>query len=114
MEVSYLKEGQLVRSANPLDLDIDVKTPEPNRVQVTVKAKEDVVLQEVRELAPFKPRKGQEVFFNGYQSWTDSREVPLTSKEKNITKVVFDRNGYLYHGVVKALADGTRSAGIVF
>ena len=86
MEVSYLKEGQLVRSANPLDLDIDVKTPEPNRVQVTVKAKEDVVLQEVRELAPFKPRKGQEVFFNGYQSWTDSREVPLTSKEKNITK----------------------------
>ena len=35
-------------------------------------------------------------------------------KEKNITTVVFDRNGYLYHGVVKALADGTRSAGIVF
>ena len=35
-------------------------------------------------------------------------------KEKNITKVVFDRNGYLYHGVVKALADATRSAGIVF
>ena len=35
-------------------------------------------------------------------------------KEKNITAVVFDRNGYLYHGVVKALADATRSAGIVF
>jgi large subunit ribosomal protein L18 len=35
-------------------------------------------------------------------------------KEKNITTVVFDRNGYLYHGVVKALADGTRKAGIVF
>ena len=35
-------------------------------------------------------------------------------KDKNITTVVFDRNGYLYHGVVKALADGTRSAGIVF
>ena len=31
-----------------------------------------------------------------------------------ITEVVFDRNGYLYHGVVKALADATRSAGIVF
>ena len=27
-------------------------------------------------------------------------------KDKNITKVVFDRNGYLYHGVVKAFADG--------
>ena len=35
-------------------------------------------------------------------------------KEKNINTVVFDRNGYLYHGVVKALADATRSAGIVF
>lgn len=35
-------------------------------------------------------------------------------KEKNITTIVFDRNGYLYHGVVKALADGTRKAGIVF
>ena len=34
--------------------------------------------------------------------------------EKNITSVVFDRNGYLYHGIVKALADGSRKAGIVF
>ena len=35
-------------------------------------------------------------------------------KEKKITKIVFDRNGYLYHGVVKALADGARKAGIEF
>ncbi len=35
-------------------------------------------------------------------------------KDKNITKIVFDRNGYLYHGVVKALADATRKAGIEF
>ena len=35
-------------------------------------------------------------------------------KDKNINKVVFDRNGYLYHGVVKALADATRAAGIEF
>jgi large subunit ribosomal protein L18 len=34
--------------------------------------------------------------------------------EKNITSVVFDRNGYLYHGVVKAMADGARKAGIIF
>ena len=34
--------------------------------------------------------------------------------EKNIKTVVFDRSGYLYHGVVKALADGTRKAGIEF
>ncbi|MCL2067131.1 MAG: 50S ribosomal protein L18 [Treponema sp.] len=34
--------------------------------------------------------------------------------EKNIKTVVFDRNGYLYHGLVKALAEGTRKAGIEF
>jgi large subunit ribosomal protein L18 len=34
--------------------------------------------------------------------------------EKNIATVVFDRNGYLYHGVVKALAEGARKAGVRF
>jgi large subunit ribosomal protein L18 len=34
--------------------------------------------------------------------------------EKNIKNVVFDRNGYLYHGIIKALAEGTRKAGIEF
>jgi len=34
--------------------------------------------------------------------------------EKNITTVVFDRNGYLYHGRVKALAEGAREGGLKF
>jgi large subunit ribosomal protein L18 len=36
------------------------------------------------------------------------------SKEAGITGVVFDRNGYLYHGRVKALADSAREAGLKF
>jgi large subunit ribosomal protein L18 len=31
-----------------------------------------------------------------------------------IKTVVFDRNGYQYHGIVKAIADGARKAGIIF
>ncbi|MCR4310062.1 MAG: 50S ribosomal protein L18 [Deltaproteobacteria bacterium] len=34
--------------------------------------------------------------------------------EKNIQQVVFDRNGFLYHGRIKALADGARESGLVF
>ncbi|MBV8056378.1 MAG: 50S ribosomal protein L18 [Deltaproteobacteria bacterium] len=35
-------------------------------------------------------------------------------REAGITEVVFDRNGFLYHGRVKALADAAREAGLKF
>ena len=35
-------------------------------------------------------------------------------KEKGITRVVFDRNGFLYHGRVRAVAEAARSAGLEF
>jgi large subunit ribosomal protein L18 len=40
--------------------------------------------------------------------------VAELAQKANITTVVFDRNGYLYHGVVKAMADGAREGGLKF
>ncbi|MCL1915422.1 MAG: 50S ribosomal protein L18 [Desulfovibrionaceae bacterium] len=42
------------------------------------------------------------------------KEIARLAKDKNILKVVFDRNGYLYHGRIKAVADGARAGGLEF
>jgi large subunit ribosomal protein L18 len=42
------------------------------------------------------------------------KKVAQKAKEKGITKVVFDRGGYPFHGRVKALADAAREAGLEF
>ncbi|MBW2568776.1 MAG: 50S ribosomal protein L18 [Deltaproteobacteria bacterium] len=40
--------------------------------------------------------------------------VAERAAEKGVKQVVFDRNGFLYHGRVKAVSDGARKAGLVF
>ena len=40
--------------------------------------------------------------------------IALKAKEKNISSVVFDRSGFLYHGRVKVLADSARENGLNF
>lgn len=42
------------------------------------------------------------------------RLIAEKAKAANVTQVVFDRNGFLYHGRVKALADAAREAGLDF
>ena len=41
-------------------------------------------------------------------------DIAKKALEKNITSVVFDRGGYVYHGRVKALAEAAREAGLKF
>ena len=40
------------------------------------------------------------------------KKIAELAKEKNVTRAVFDRNGYLYHGRVEAVAAGAREAGL--
>jgi len=42
------------------------------------------------------------------------KAIAERAKAKGVTKVVFDRGGYIYHGRVKALADAAREAGLQF
>ena len=42
------------------------------------------------------------------------KKVAEEAIKKNITSVVFDRNGFVYHGRIKALADGAREGGLNF
>ena len=42
------------------------------------------------------------------------KAIAERAKAKGVTKVVFDRGGYIYHGRVKALADAAREAGLKF
>ncbi len=41
-------------------------------------------------------------------------EIAKQAKERQIERVVFNRNGFLFHGRVKALADAAREAGLQF
>ena len=43
---------------------------------------------------------------------TLGEDIASKAKKKNITTVVFDRGGYRYHGVIKAIADSVREGGI--
>src|SRR5205809_2236879 len=40
--------------------------------------------------------------------------IAQKAKDKGVTRVVFDRGGYLYHGNIKALADAARENGLEF
>jgi len=42
------------------------------------------------------------------------KELAVKCKEKSISQVVFDKNGYAYHGRIQALADGAREGGLQF
>lgn len=64
------------------------------------------VESEVREQPKFDSKKAAAVFVG--------KLIAQRATSKGITSVVFDRNGFLYHGRIKAISDGAREAGLDF
>jgi large subunit ribosomal protein L18 len=60
----------------------------------------------------FRKKPGEA--FNKDKAKQVGQRLAVLAKEKNILKVVFDRGAYLYHGKIKALADGAREGGLNF
>jgi large subunit ribosomal protein L18 len=57
---------------------------------------------------------GQDVGKKTEKSLAVGKKIAARAKDAGITRVVFDRAGYKYHGRVKAVADGAREAGLEF
>ena len=60
----------------------------------------------------FRKKAGEP--FNVETAKTVGKRIAARAKEHGIVKVVFDRGPYLYHGKVRALADGAREGGLDF
>lgn len=58
--------------------------------------------------------KGTKNLCNKENASAVGKEIARLAAEKNIKQVVFDRNGYLYHGRIKSLADSARENGLEF
>ena len=59
--------------------------------------------------------KGFEIYGGNIEAATEvGKNIAKAAIEKGITEVVFDRGGYIYHGRVKALAEGAREGGLDF
>ncbi len=60
----------------------------------------------VKEQPPFKNKMEKAVF--------TGKLLAQRAMDKGLKKVVFDRNGFLYHGRIRALSEGARKAGLDF
>jgi large subunit ribosomal protein L18 len=63
-----------------------------------------------------KDVRGQKASFENKtaQATFIGKLIAERAQEKGVKQVVFDRNGFLYHGRVKAVSDGAREAGLKF
>ena len=70
----------------------------------TLVAASDLDLKKTKKISGKKTDLAKEI----------GKAIAKKAAEKKIEKVAFDRGGYKYHGIVKALAEGAREGGLKF
>lgn len=85
--VKYSVDGQVISvdSSNG-DIELDV-VRENCRTTVTLRAQKGIELLEFAAAYPFTPDKDDLYFFNGYQSWTDTKEFAAKERERDVNKL---------------------------
>jgi large subunit ribosomal protein L18 len=73
-----------------------------------------VTLAEASSMAPEIRSRAEELKGKKAVAGEVGRLIAERAKNKGLTRISFDRGGYLYHGRVKALADSARKAGLEF
>lgn len=82
--------------------------------QISVQIIDDVAGRTLVAVSSLSKAFAEEKVTKTQQAELVGTAIANKAKEAGIENVVFDRNGYLYHGRVKALADAARNAGLKF
>ena len=87
LTLTYLKDNQEIKTNNSNDdLKLLIKK-DANHIVVSIKALSDIKLVDATSDTSIKIKDNDLMFLNGYQSWTDTAEVNLSFKERNVTKL---------------------------
>ena len=119
--MSYLKNKlqeklrRYLRRKHKVNSTIKAQCPEYRlliqRSNLYVKAQ---VLDKVGNVIASTTDKGVDWATKTERAWNAGEKFVAMLKDKGVSSLVFDRNGYRYHGRIKAFADGVRKGGIQF
>ena len=87
MRLDYINHlgKKCTADGNNSDFEL-VSITKDNRTTVTLTAKKDIELEEAEEIIPFNANYDDLYFFNGYQSWTDTKEFMMSERMRDIRK----------------------------
>jgi len=119
MKKTLQKNGKRIRRKKHIRKNILGTTERPrlsvfrSNTRIYVQAIDDSVGQTIASVSNLE-QANREIKRNVEGAEKIGQIIGERLKEKKIDTVVFDRNGYLYHGIVKAVAEGARKAGLKF